>query len=258
MSLQVGELYATLGIEDKDFNRKLDSGGRRFGKFGSAIKGAAIGAGVAVAGILGTALVKGFQRLSSIEQAEAKLKGLGHTAGEVKAIMGDALSSVKGTAFGLDEAAGVAATAVAAGIKPGKDLAKTLSLVADSATISGQSMGEMGSIWNKVAASNKIQGEVINQLQDAGIPIVQLLGKSMHKTTSEVLEMTSAGKVGFKDFSKAMEQGLGGAALKSGNTTVGAYKNMMAALARFGAQLLSGIYPLIGPVMNKITSRSTS
>src|SRR5690606_3210997 len=50
-----------------------------------------------------------------------------------------------------------------------------------------------------------------------------------------------------------MEQGVGGAALEAGNTTQGAFKNMGAAMGRFGAALLKDVYPLIGPVLNKIT-----
>lgn len=84
---------------------------------GAALVGAAAVAAVTV-GTLGTALVKGFQRLNSLDQATAKLEGLGHTAESVQTIMDSALGAVKGTAFGLDEAAGVAASAVAAGINP--------------------------------------------------------------------------------------------------------------------------------------------
>src|SRR5699024_4330873 len=42
--------------------------------------------------------------------------------------------------------------------------------------------------------------------------------------------------------------------LEGGNTTSGAFKNMGAALSRFGATLLSGIYPLIGPFFGQITA----
>src|SRR5674476_8622 len=176
MSMTVADLVATLGIDDRQFNRGMDQVHSKFGKtgemLGTAFKRGAVVAGAAVAGLVGTTLVKGFQRLSSIENATAKLEGLGHSAAEVQLIMDNALASVKGTAFGLDEAATIAATTVAAGIKPGQDLEKTLRLVADAATISGGSLAEMGAIFNKVAASNKIQGDVIAQLNDAGIPIV--------------------------------------------------------------------------------------
>jgi tape measure domain-containing protein len=223
-------------------------------RFTKGLKWAAAGAGVAIGGILTKGIIGGFKRLTAIENAEAKLTGLGHSAGNVEKIMSNALASVKGTAFGLDEAAGVAASTVAAGIKPGKELEGVLKLVGDASTIAGVGMGEMGAIFNKVAASNKIQGDVINQLHDAGIPIVAMLGEELGKTAGEVVDLASEGKIGFEDFRKAMENGLGGAALKSGNTTTGAFKNMNAALSRFGVTLIKDLYPLLGPVFNTLTT----
>jgi len=247
MSMTVADLVATLGIDDRQFNRGMDQVHSKFGKtgemLGTAFKRGAVVAGAAVAGLVGTTLVKGFQRLSSIENATAKLEGLGHSAAEVQLIMDNALASVKGTAFGLDEAATIAATTVAAGVKPGQQLEATLRLVADAATISGGSLAEMGAIFNKVAASNKIQGDVIAQLNDTGIPVVQFLGKELGKTSAQVIELASAGKIHFPEFARAMEKGLGGAALASGGTTLGSWKNMIAALSRLGASALSGIFP---------------
>jgi len=103
----------------------------------------------------------------------------------------------------------------------------------------------MGAIFNKVASSNKIQGDVIAQLNDAGIPIIQLLGKELGKSAEETVKLASEGKINFETFQKAMESGLGGAALKSGDTLQGAFKNTMAAVSRIGANLLSGVYPKI-------------
>src|SRR5690606_28205113 len=51
------------------------------------------------------------------------------------------------------------------------------------------------------------------------------------------------GKVDFKTFRTVMEDMLAGSALKSGETTRGAFANVGAALARFGAALLSGVFP---------------
>ena len=67
---------------------------------------------------------------------------------------------------------------MAAGIKPGKELERNLKLVADAATIAGTDMGSMGAIFNKVAASNKVQMDVINQLHDAGVPALSLFSET--------------------------------------------------------------------------------
>ena len=219
-----------------------------------ALKAGAIGAAGAVAGLGATALWKGFSRLQGIDQAKSKLTGLGHSAQGVDKIMGNALASVEGTAFGLDAAATTAAGAVAAGVKPGKDLERTLSLVGDAATIAGTDMDSMGSIFNKVAASDMIQGDVIAQLQDAGIPVLQLLSKELGVSANEVRNLASSGKVDFETFQSAMESGLGGAALESGKTFSGSMANAQAALGRLGAKLLEGVFTQIPGMMQGATA----
>lgn len=187
----------------------------------------------------------GISRALNIEDAQAKLKGLGHDAETITTIMGNASASVKGTAFGLGDAATVAAGAVAAGVQPGKDLERVLRLTGDAATIAGKDLGEMGSIFNKVAASGKIQGDVIAQLQDAGVPILQFMAAELGKTAAEVTDLASAGEIGFDVFTRAMEKGLGGAALASGDTFRGSMKNLMAAFSRISETALT---PFLGLV----------
>src|SRR5690606_24753519 len=138
------------------------------------------GAAVAGAGLLaGTAITKGFNRALQLQDAEAKLSGLGHSGKGVAKIMENALGAVKGTAFGMGEAATVAASLVAANVKPGKELEGTLRLVGDAATIAGTDMTTMGAIFGKVAASNKVQMDSINQLHDAGVPALSLLADEL-------------------------------------------------------------------------------
>lgn len=224
----------------------VEKEGRTLGsRLASGLKKTAV-AGVAVAGAaIGTALTKGIGRLTAIEDAEAKLSGLGHSAQTVAGIMDNALAAVKGTAFGMDEAASAAASAVAAGIKPGKELQRVLSLMGDAATIAGTDFNEMGSIFNKVAASNRVSMEEIQQLQERGLPILQLLADQYGVNAEAVRDMVTRGEVDFAAFAKAIEDNIGGAALKSGETTRGALANVGAAVSRFGATLASGFFPAL-------------
>mgnify|MGYP001229422709 CR=1 FL=1 len=234
-----------------------DKGGRGLGSkllggVGSVLKGGALAIGATVAAGVGTALVKGFGRLTALDQANATLTGLGHSAESVDQIMANALASVKGTAFGLGDAGQVAASAVAAGVKPGKDLERTLKLVADSATIAGTDLGSMGAIFGKVAASNKVQMDVINQLQDAGVPALALLADQLGVTAEKASEMASRGEIDFATFQAAMEGGLGGAALASGDTFSGALDNVGAALGRVGANFLGPVFLAMPPLFQAI------
>src|SRR5690625_3396662 len=173
-------------------------------------KRGAVVAGGAIAGVAGTALVKGFGRLRAIEHAQATMRGLGHDADAVRQIMDNALASVKGTAFGLGEAATSAASAVAAGIEPGEALTGHLSNVANNAAAAGISMEEMGQVFNRAATqANGVQNDVISQLADRGIPIYQALAEQLGVTAGEVFKLASEGKVEFETFSAAAEQAAG-------------------------------------------------
>lgn len=222
-----------------------------------------VGAGVTVA--LGKmALTGGFNRALSIEDARAKLKGLGHDAGSIDEIMNNALASVKGTAFGLGDAATTASQLVASGVKQGDQLTSVLKTVGDSAQISGRDFTEMGSIFSKVAASNKLQGEQVNQILDSGIPILQFLAKHYGITAEEAQKMVSSGKVDFENFAAAMQENLGGAAQSAGTTFKGAMANVKAAFSRLGEKamtpVLNGLRDIFNaaiPLVDAVTTKLT-
>jgi len=222
-------------------------------RLGGALKAGIVGAGVTAMAALGVTITKGFSRLSAIEQAEAKLKGLGNSTKVVQSIMTDALNSVRGTAFAMDEAATTAATAVAAGIKPGKELENYLRLVADAATIAGTDMAEMGSIFNQTTTSGKVMSDDLNALADRGLPIFTWLQEAYNVSAVELKKMVTRGEVDAVTFRKVITENIGGAALASGDTTVGAWKNMWASISRIGANVLKGVFPNIRGALVGIT-----
>lgn len=251
MAQEVGIAYVTVAPSAKGFGKAVEgeidkgvdgasksAGGRLRSLAGTVVKwgtAAVVGVGAAITGL---ALKGGISRALNIEDAQAKLRGLGHDTKSVEAIMTDALAAVRGTAFGLDTAATVAATAVAAGIKPGQELEKYLRLTADAATIAGVSMEEMGSILNKATTAGKVYTQELNQLADRGLPIFQWLQEEYGVTAEELRKMVAAGEVDAETFRKVIEENIGGAALASGDTTRGAFANMRASISRFGVALL--------------------
>jgi tape measure domain-containing protein len=200
--------------------------------------GAIVGAGLAVTA--GAALKGGLSRALNIQDARSQLVGLKFDTEAVDQVMQNALASVKGTAFGLDTAATLAGTVVAAGIKPGKELERTLKLTADAATIAKVPLSEMGDIVGKVASGQKLTTEVLQQFTQRGVPLLQMVAKQYGVTGAEAAKMVTEGKVDFEGFQKALETNIGGAALSSGSTARGAWANVMAAGGRLGAMFLTG------------------
>lgn len=218
------------------------------------VKWSAGAAAVAGIGTIGTAFTKGFQRLDALDQAEAKLEALGNSGRDIQIVMDNALASVKGTSFGIGDAASTAAVLVGAGVKPGEELDRTLKLVADSAAIAGVSFGEMGSIWGKVASSTVLSGEEMAQISDRSIGLQVALAEQLGVTALEAKKMVSEGKVSFADFETAMESLVGGGAVRMGNTVSGAMDNFGAALGRGGAAILESGFEQLPNVLGAATS----
>lgn len=194
-------------------------------------------------------LESGFDRLVSIDTAKTKLEALGRSTAEVDQIMKSALDSVKGTAFGLQDAATVAATAVAAGVGPGEALTKYLKLIADTAAVakrSGESMGsafnDVGAILNKVTTMGYGTNEILQQLSERGLPIYVNLAKRLNMTTGEVVALAEKTGIAASDIRAALEDTVGGAALKMGESFEGGMENVRAALSRLGEAVLKPFF----------------
>lgn len=252
---KTGEGFEKVGSTFTSISKKSEELGSNLTK---KITKPAMIAGGALASIT---IGKGFGRLVEIDNAKAKLDGLGHSSESVQKIMDNALESVRGTSFGLGEAATTASSAVAAGIKPGKELTRYLSLTGDAAAIAGSSMGEMGSIINKVQTSNKAYNGELQQLSERGIPIYQWIAKEAKVTADEVFNMARDGEVSSEMFLNAIETNIGGAAKKMGQKSFTAsLANMWAAVGRLGASFLDaggkggGFFSKMKPLMNDLTN----
>ncbi len=216
------------------------------------LKVGAVAVGATVAGVLATSITKGLDRLSAIDNAQGKLTALGNSTASTAKIMDSALASVKGTAYGLGDAATIAASAVAAGVKPGQDLTRYLKLTADAASIAGVNLSEMGQIINKVQTSGTAYTMEITQLADRGLPIWQWLSKEMGVAQSEMKDLVAEGKVDSATYLAAIENNIGGAATAA-TTVSSAWANLGAAQGRFGATVAGPIFRQAIPAFSALT-----
>lgn len=278
---QLGRKMGDAGKKAKDVNispalsQGLDGASRKAGELDRALGGAAeeakrLGDGVDVtpstralqgltsaardlapalsaAAMGGAILTKGWNRLTAIDTAQAKLRGLGHDAENIEKIMESANKSVSGTAFGLADATTVAANLVAQNIEPGEELARVLTNVADASAIAGISLTEMGSIYTKIAAGDSVMAEELNQLGDRGLPILNMLAEELGTTAGAVRGLASEGQIGFAEFDSAIQRSLGGSAQAMGNSIIGTLDNVGAAAGRLGAALQA---PVMGGVQS--------
>lgn len=221
-------MAVSVGTSISDIGSKLTNG----------ITKPALVAATAVGGII---IGKGWGRLVQIDNARAKLTALGHDASNVEKIMNNAHAAVKGTAFGLDEAATAAASALASGVKQGQELESYLTLVGDTAAMAGSQFSDMGSIFNKIMANGRVQTEELNQLTDRGVDIIGALGDQFGINATEVRQWASEGKISAQDFLTAIEDSVGGAAAIIGAESFSAaLTNIGASFSRIGQGFLDG------------------
>ena len=234
---------------DGDFStllQGLDTSLAGVGKvIGGTLQAAAATAGAGIAAVLGASLTSGFGRLVAIDDARAKLMALGSSATQVDSIMQTVTASVKGTSFGLGEAATAAASAIAAGIEPGEQLATALRQIGALATVTGGDFNELAAIYNQVAATGRVTGDTLNQLAERGSDVQKRLAEFFGVTQEEVREMASEGKISFADFQNALK-GLDNAAKIAGTSFSATFANLRASLARIGANLLKPIFDQLG------------
>lgn len=222
--------------------------------FTSVLGGAAVTAGAMIAGALGKAVVGGFSRLSNIENAEAKMRGLGFAAGDIEQAMAGASDAVDGTAFALDEMASAASVAMAAGLKPGAELNGYMKTLKNAAAAANAPLGEMGQILNKTVTAGRAYTTEINQIADRGLPIWSKLQEAYGVTADELRDMVSRGEVDTATFLRVMDEMTGSVADEMGGTTQAAIRNFGTALSKLGADMLSGLYPVIGPLFEALKS----
>lgn len=223
-------------------------------KLAGALKAGLAGVGISVGAGLAATLGAGLNRLVTIDTARTKLMALGNSAENVEKIMKNANAAVKGTAYGMGDAATIAASAVAAGIEPGKQLEKYLRSTADAASIAGMDIADMGSIMNQVQTNGVAMTDSFQQLADAGLPVFTWLSEATGKTGEDLQDFISEGGVSAQMFQDLIANKLGGAAKTMGTSVAGGFANMKAAMGRFGAALIGPFFSQSGSVLSSITT----
>ena len=198
----------------------------------------------------------GWSRALKLEQANFQMRGLlGETeegAKKIEAIMESVSTSVKGTAYGLDDAAKVASQLVATGIEDSDKMLKYLKGVAGAAAMTGGSYEDIGRIFTTVAGQGRLMGDQLLQFATRGVNVAAILSKQMGITEAEFRDMVSEGKISFEQFASGMAEAFGEHALKANETFTGSLANMRAALSRIGADVATPALTNLRDIFNAL------
>lgn len=189
----------------------------------------------------------GINRAKNIENAEFLLGGLfgdeqvmnkeaGKMVSKVDWVMDNALESVSGTAYGLDQAAKAAAQFAASGIEAGEPMVQVLKGVAGVAALTNSEFDDISKIFTNVAGTGRVTRNELNSLAMRGINPFILLAEHMGTSVTEVQEILSSpdANISAKTFFATFEQ-FADHATKANETFSGSLSNLRSALSRIGA-----------------------
>lgn len=216
-----------------------DSMGRLGSTLTKAITVPAAGAATAVGGIV-SAL--GFKRLTGIDQANAKLKGMGYSAEDVERITGQALSAIETGMMELSEATDVAAGALAAGVSEGAELERYISLVDAAAVGANREVSEMAPIFNRVQGSGKLMTQELNMIEQGMPGFSSAMAEHLGVSQEKFREMVTDGKVSSEDFLDVMEGFAGGMAEAYADTWSGMLSYTQSYIGKIGSEILGGVF----------------
>lgn len=225
----IGESMTGVGQKAQDMGSSLTS----------SITKPALIAGTAMAGI--TAKL-GFDRLVGLDSAKAKLEGLGYSTKEVGSITDQVAKAIQGGMTTMAEGTDVAAGALAAGVKEGKELQKYIKLVGDAAVGSNRPVSEMAMIFNRVQGQVKLMTEELNMVEEGMPGFSNAMAKHLGVSYDAFRKMVTEGEVSSKDFLTVMDDFAGGMAGAYSKSWSGMVQNTKAYIGQIGESLLGGVF----------------
>lgn len=194
------------------FGEAGEESGRRFTDRLTSITSAAVGSlSLALGAYVGTALVTGFQRLTTIEDATASLTVALQSATEAANTLDDVLGVVTGTPYNLDQFATAASNLISFGVEAQK-VPFYLTAIGEAAANRGSRANEfaqrLADTFGQISIQGRILGEDLLSLQAAGVDALSILGNQFNVTTSEVQDLLREGVVPVGDALDALSDGI--------------------------------------------------
>jgi tape measure domain-containing protein len=191
-----------------------------------------------------SALFKPSQLASEMEQAMIAFETMLQSARQAKELVNEVIKLAATTPFEQAELIDYTKRLLAMGIETKKLIPTMKSLGDIAAGVGKEKLPQIVLAFGQVATKTKLAGGELKQFTEAGVPLIAALAAQLGKGEKEIFKLTEAGKIGFKDVEKAIENlttGTGkfaGLMSKQAQTTQGLLStlkdNVNLALAAFG------------------------
>ena len=234
-----------------------DNASREIDKVGKKLKtaltvGAAAG-GFAI-GKLGTHAIKIAANWEQTQVAFETMIGSGREATQLLKELTDFSTR---TPFEPEQITKTAKTLLGFGFAT-KDILSIIEKLGDVSAGTGKDLEELGRIYGKVFVKGKAQGEELNQMLEAGIPVLDALAAAGMGAKSEIFKLGSEGKIAFSDIDKAFSAmtGTGGKFFKmmdkQSTTVIGKWSTLKGNFDELAKSLGTRLLPLISTILDKL------
>jgi tape measure domain-containing protein len=195
------ELQAKITANAADFNKGINSAKKKVKGLNTSFRGMKT---TIAGGFLGVLAIQAVKLAGNMEQTEIAFESFTGSAEKAKNVMSELLEFSTVTPFDPDQVLKAGKALLAFGIKQNQ-LKHTLRIVGDIASGTGKDFNELALIFGKAKTAGRVMTEDLNQLTEAGIPIISEFAKMFGVAESEIRNMASSGKIHFEHLLKAFE-----------------------------------------------------
>ncbi len=199
----------------------------------------AVGVVTAVGGI--TAAF-GWGRLKSVDAAQAQLKGLGYEVEVVERISDQLAVALEGGMLTMGEATSAAATAMASGVKEGKELQRYIQILDGTVAGSTGTFQEMEQIFGRIVDQGNMTRNEFDMIAQRMPGFSKAVQENMNISSDEMYEMLRNGKITTDQFLDIMEDFSGDMATEYAKSWDGMTANTKAYIGIIGENLLGGVF----------------
>lgn len=197
---------------------------------------------IAAGAVGGVVAAFGWGRLTSLDAAQAQLRGLGYEAEDVARISEMVNEAVTGGMATMGQGTSVAAGALAAGVAEGDDLIRFIQLVDAAAAGAQRPIGDMAMVFNRVQGMGTLMTGELNMIED-GLPgFTAAMAEASGVTIGEFREMVTAGEITSDQFLDVMDGFAGDMATEYAKSWDGMVGNTKAWVGIIGETILGGVF----------------
>ncbi len=145
---------------------------------------------------------------ADMQTTKVAFEGMLGSSEKAKKVLGDLSQFAVSSPFKTEEVIAAGRQLLNAGVAT-EDLTGKLSMLGNISIGTGAKLGDMVSLYAKMASSGKAETAELNQMSENGIPIYKTLTDMLKINKPELIQMAESGQISFELISAAMEK-LGG------------------------------------------------